>query len=208
MACQCGYYTIPRFKTKSQHELRVYWEMFVLCSAYPNHKHLHFRWPSNLERIKLKNLFLQNQGWSPRRPHRIILLSWIERWGSWCLDDEVEKQTPSHSSESKDERLKIKHFLHVNWLAPQDNFSLPAGQHTALLLNSIREIKTIFVVVKAQKGQERGGGHNFPSIFSKTGVPDVFPSKGTLETKLEPCVICHLSECLTYLRDSNLRVGL
>ena len=31
----CGYYTIPRFKTKSQRELRVYWEMVVLCYAYP-----------------------------------------------------------------------------------------------------------------------------------------------------------------------------
>ena len=51
------------------------------------------------------------------------------------------------------------------------------------------------------------GDHNFPSIFSKTVVPDVFPTKGTVDTKLEHCVICHLSECLTPLRDSNLRVG-
>ena len=51
------------------------------------------------------------------------------------------------------------------------------------------------------------GGHNFWSMFSKTIVPDVFPTKGTLETKLELCVICRLSECLTHLRDSNLRVG-
>ena len=59
------------------------------------------------------------------------------------------------------------------------------------------------MVVKAREGQERGGGHNFPSILSKTGVPDVFPSGN------EVGVLRHFSpsECLTHLRDSDLRVG-
>ena len=63
------------------------------------------------------------------------------------------------------------------------------------------------VVVKHTKAKRGERGHNYPSI-NQTVVPDVFPTKGTLETNLELRVIYHLSECLTPLRDSNLRVGL
>ena len=131
-----------------------------------------FRWPTNLERIKLKNLFSLKSRMEPTKAstHHSPVLN----WGGGIL------MSWSHSSEIKDERIRIKY-----WLAPQDKLWLPAGQHSALLWNSIREIKTIFhLLLKHTKAKRGEGGHNFPSIFSKTVVPDVFPTKGTLETKL------------------------
>ena len=53
MACLWILYNTV-IKTKSQHELRVYWEMFVLCSAYPNHKHLPFSLTHKLGKNQIK----------------------------------------------------------------------------------------------------------------------------------------------------------